>query len=32
MTEEETQAAKRAAQLRRKIEEHDRRYYKKLRP
>ena len=32
MTEEETQAAKRAAQLRRKIEEHDRRYYQEAAP
>ena len=32
MTAEETQAAKRAAQLRRKIEEHDRRYYQEAAP
>src|SRR5205823_7921149 len=32
MTEEETQAAKRVAQLRRKIEEHDRRYYQEAAP
>ena len=32
MTADETQAAKRAAQLRRKIEEHDRRYYQEAAP